>query len=187
MNTDDRRVRKTKKALQEGLAELLLAKELRHITVRELTDTADVHRATFYAHYTDIYDLYEKMEDSIVEELSKIIVADPSHKYEWLFETLIDYVYDNRKMCRMLLCKNGNRSFTTRISTFLEEKYIDIWKYEVGQRNFKEEWTFFASYHIQGCLAVISKWVETGYAYPKDKIARIIKKIDIGMDTVMDE
>ena len=127
------------------------------------------------------------MEDCFVTELSNIIVADPSHKYEELFETLIDYVDDNKKICQMFLSENGNRSFGARLSVFLEEKYIDIWKYEVGQRNFKEEWTFFASYHIQGCLAVISKWVETNYTYPKDKIIQIIKKIDIGMDSVMDE
>jgi len=55
---EDRRVRKTKKALREGLAELLTQKSIQKITVRELTDKVDIHRSTFYANYEDIYDLF---------------------------------------------------------------------------------------------------------------------------------
>ena len=58
---DDRRVRKTKKALRQGLVQLLQEKKLKDITVRELTDAVDLHRGTFYVHYRDIYDLYDKM------------------------------------------------------------------------------------------------------------------------------
>lgn len=84
--TDDRRVRKTKKALREGLAELMLEKELRSITVRELCDKVDIHRATFYVHYSDIYALYEQLEDAVVNEIGEIIICDPSHTYDELFK-----------------------------------------------------------------------------------------------------
>ena len=46
----DKRVLKTKKALQNGLAVLLTDKELRKITVQEVADLADVNRVTFYKH-----------------------------------------------------------------------------------------------------------------------------------------
>lgn len=46
-NKNDRRSLKTKKALKQALASLLAEKELRHITVQELSDLADVHRVTF--------------------------------------------------------------------------------------------------------------------------------------------
>ena len=71
---EDRRVRKTKKALREGLAELLVEKSLQNITVRELTDKVDVHRSTFYANFEDIYDLYNQMEDVVIQEISDILV-----------------------------------------------------------------------------------------------------------------
>ncbi|OTO96544.1 hypothetical protein A5852_002511, partial [Enterococcus faecium] len=48
---EDPRVRKTKKALQEGLSEIMIRKELRKITVKELCIKSDIHRATFYSHY----------------------------------------------------------------------------------------------------------------------------------------
>ncbi|WP_303754711.1 TetR/AcrR family transcriptional regulator [Enterococcus sp. S86.2] len=68
MNQADRRVRRTKKVLQESLAVLFNEKKLENITIRELTDYADVHRSTFYAHYEDIYALYTEIEDSVIEQ-----------------------------------------------------------------------------------------------------------------------
>ena len=35
------------------------------ITVREICEGAGVHRSTFYAHYQDVYDLVEKVEQSM--------------------------------------------------------------------------------------------------------------------------
>ena len=61
-NEQDRRVRRTRKRLQEALAALMREKELKDITVRELTDLADVNRGTFYSHYKDLYDMREQVE-----------------------------------------------------------------------------------------------------------------------------
>ena len=57
MKKEDRRVKKTEKALAEALSKLLVDKKIQNITIRELTETADLHSSTFYTHYTDIYDL----------------------------------------------------------------------------------------------------------------------------------
>ena len=184
MNTDDRRIRKTKKALREALAELMMEKELRNITIRELSDAADVHRATFYTHYNDIYDLYEQLQNAVVEEMGAIIVGDPTHEYEDLFKSLINYVSDNSKTCRMFL---KDRTFNETISGFLEEKYFDIWQYETGQNEVSEEWRFLIRYHMQGCLAIISRWAESDFTYPKEDITDMILKVDTHFDNIMPE
>ena len=90
MADNDRRVRKTKRALRTALAELITQKELRHITVQELADRADVHRATFYLHYQDVYDLYEQTGRKIISSLREIISEDAAHSYELLFTRLTD-------------------------------------------------------------------------------------------------
>lgn len=60
----DRRVRKTRKQLRECLITLLKEKKVQDITVRELTDMADLNRGTFYLHYKDVFDLLEKQKPS---------------------------------------------------------------------------------------------------------------------------
>lgn len=59
----DRRARKTRAALTAALLTLLKEKPVRTITVTELTELADVNRATFYVHYQDVYDLYGQMKE----------------------------------------------------------------------------------------------------------------------------
>ena len=56
----DRRVRRTRKQLRECLVTLLKQKKVQDITVRELTELADLNRGTFYLHYKDVFDLLEK-------------------------------------------------------------------------------------------------------------------------------
>lgn len=182
MITDDRRIRKTKKALKEALAELMMKKELRSITIRELSDKADVHRATFYAHYKDIYDLYEQLEDSLIDEIGIMIVGDPSHTYKDLFGSIIDYLIDNSKTCRMFL---RNHTFNNRLSNFLEEKYLDIWKYETGLNEVTEEWRYLTRYHIHGYLAIIRLWSVNDFNYPKDKLTNMILKVDEHFDELL--
>ena len=59
----DRRTLRTRKAICDAFAELLSEKELHKITVQEIADKADVNRVTFYKHYLDVYDLYDKIEE----------------------------------------------------------------------------------------------------------------------------
>ena len=53
--TEDRRVRKTKKQLRGALTSLLLEKDISRVTVRDVADLADVNRGTFYAHYSAVW------------------------------------------------------------------------------------------------------------------------------------
>ena len=48
---EDRRVRRTKKMLTQALTRLMQEKQIKEITVRELTDLADMNRGTFYLYY----------------------------------------------------------------------------------------------------------------------------------------
>ena len=64
--TEDRRVRKTKKQLRSALTSLLLEKDISRVTVRDVADLADVNRGTFYAHYSDVYDLLHQLEDDLL-------------------------------------------------------------------------------------------------------------------------
>lgn len=51
---EDRRVRKTKKAIQDVFCEMIKEKKLNEITVKELCARADINKSTFYLHYRDI-------------------------------------------------------------------------------------------------------------------------------------
>jgi AcrR family transcriptional regulator len=66
---EDRRVRRTRRALQEALRELMLQKGYDRITVQDILDRADIGRATFYAHFADkdalLMSEFEAMRESL--------------------------------------------------------------------------------------------------------------------------
>ncbi|MDO4333116.1 MAG: TetR-like C-terminal domain-containing protein [Eubacteriales bacterium] len=184
MKQNDKRVKRTKKALQLALADLMTQKELRSITVQELADKAELHRATFYAHYHDVYDLYEQLESSVISELDRIITSDPTHRYENVYQSLIDFIFDNASLTRMFLISGTNDFFWNNVHSLIEEKYLNIWLYEENKTVVSDEMRFLAAYHIQGCLAIISAWVKENFSHSKEEILRLIHTVDKNFDKI---
>ncbi|MFA6889664.1 MAG: TetR/AcrR family transcriptional regulator, partial [Bacilli bacterium] len=81
----DRRVDKTKKLLRETLVTLMEEKELRKITISEMTARANINRGTFYLHYIDIYDMVEKLGDEIIDIIKDIIDSNNPMKMNYLY------------------------------------------------------------------------------------------------------
>ena len=57
----DPRVKRTRKLLQKSFGELLMEKGFQSITVADITERAEVNRATFYLHFEDKYALLNHM------------------------------------------------------------------------------------------------------------------------------
>ena len=60
MNETDLRVVKTKESIEQAFLSLLAKKPLQKISIVELAREARINKGTFYLHYTDIFDLYQK-------------------------------------------------------------------------------------------------------------------------------
>ena len=76
--SEDRRVKRTKKILRECLFRLLSEKSIDEITVKELTESADVNRSTFYFYYKDINDMIRQIQDEIYYVFEKDVIAQAS-------------------------------------------------------------------------------------------------------------
>ena len=72
-NTTDRRVRKTRGQLRQGLVRLMREKSIQDITVKELCEECDINRGTFYLHYTDVYQLLHSIEDELLVEFERVL------------------------------------------------------------------------------------------------------------------
>ncbi len=65
----DLRIQRTKSAIKESFLELRRKKPIEKITVTELTKAANINKATFYLHYSDIYALSDEIENAIIDEI----------------------------------------------------------------------------------------------------------------------
>ncbi|MGC4019297.1 MAG: TetR-like C-terminal domain-containing protein [Muricomes sp.] len=179
---DDRRVRKTKKALREGLAELISKKDIHNITIKELTDKADIHRSTFYAHYEDLYALYQELEDSVIEELDDIITENFSLHFNEYYEVLFRYIGENKQLCKMLFSNNNALHFSHRLAMLFKGACLKNWCSILNLDHVSEELDYYAQYHLQGCFAMISKWVSSDFEYSSEKIIKMMADIDANIE-----
>ena len=103
----DRRVRKTRKQLKDCLIQLLKEKKVQDITVRELTEMADLNRGTFYLHYKDVFDLLEKTEAELFEEFNSLVLShdaqDLKQRPSLIFHEIFSLVYENADLVEILM------------------------------------------------------------------------------------
>ena len=64
----DKRIIRTRQWLSEAFFELLEEKGFQKITVQDITDRANVNRATFYDHYEDKTDLFNTIIDHTFQQ-----------------------------------------------------------------------------------------------------------------------
>ncbi len=65
----DIRARHSRKKITEAFISLREKKPIEKISVAEICRGAQVNKSTFYAHYKDIYDLSDKIETAVVENI----------------------------------------------------------------------------------------------------------------------
>lgn len=177
-NKPDKRTLKTRKALRNGLAELLTEKELRKITVQEIADKADVNRVTFYKHYLDVYDLYDKVEEELLIEMGLLILRLTDSSSDRVFSDLISYIGENRTMFRMIFSPNSSGTLRDKFSKLMEGLFLQIQAEKQHSDISDNTLEYRNCYRAQGCIAVISKWVLGDFEESADFIVRIISELD---------
>ena len=108
----DRRTRRTRAMLQSALVKLLEVKPLNKISVMELTRLADVNRATFYVHYTDIYALFDQLKRELIDSYKNIITRHRGEilqdDYEPLIREIFEFTTANESMSLLVTGKSGD-------------------------------------------------------------------------------
>lgn len=127
----DRRVRRTRKQLRECLVTLLKQKKVQDITVRELTELADLNRGTFYLHYKDVFDLLEKTESELLDDFNQLVMkhdAEDLKKHPYgIFVEIYTLAYDNADLVEILLGENGDLNFLNRLKQLIRDKCLHDW------------------------------------------------------------
>lgn len=178
--TKDRRVRRTKKAMAEALAELLLEKPLNNISVREISDMADINRGTFYLHYRDVYDMVEQLQNEIFEKFNEIVDNhEPQKSNEELFPLLVELfnlLSDNSALAKVLIGKNGDAAFVDKLKQVIREKcFVNVAKNFAAKTD--DAFNYFYHYIVSGCIGICSAWLDNGMKESTPEMAAFTEKL----------
>lgn len=167
----DRRVIKTKERLYQVLIQLLAQKPIKDITVKELSEQADINRATFYLHYTDVFDLLEQVELDVVHKF-EIICKDftanfTDEQFLSAFSHLLTLIRENREFCTALFSNNSDKRFFEMLVKVVIEKCF--------RPEYYSDYGF--AFALAGCVGIIMRWMRADMQDPIDSVSATALKM----------
>lgn len=170
---EDRRIRKTKHAIQNSLYMLLYKKELREIRVKELAECADINRGTFYRYYRDVGDILMESEQDFLREIQDVfdrcdkgMQSPDQHPLEELYELCRDHA----KLLEIIFSKERDPEFIVSLWSLIRKKLMRDWEKEYGDDG--EEAESSGSFLAGGCIAILKEWIVKGWSQPSEEVAR---------------
>ncbi|TAI21782.1 TetR/AcrR family transcriptional regulator, partial [Bacillus velezensis] len=95
MSKVDRRITKSQEAIKIALIELMTEKSFDHITIKEISERANVNRGTIYLHYLDKFDLLEKIMEEHINNMGDF--CESAAEMDWIESTVhcMEYLESN--------------------------------------------------------------------------------------------
>ncbi|MDO4272157.1 MAG: TetR/AcrR family transcriptional regulator C-terminal domain-containing protein [Eubacteriales bacterium] len=120
--TTDRRITKSKKAIQSAFLEMLLDVGFDAITVKDMAEKADISRKTFYLHYLDKYDLLNEIVDEMIRELTEL--CEKKKDKGFVEGTVLWFYYfeDQKPFFQALFSTESTITFRHRLLDFIMEQ-----------------------------------------------------------------
>lgn len=185
--TKDRRSIRTKKMIRNALSELIEEKGFNSISITDLTTRADINRGTFYLHYMDKYDLLEKSEHEILEDIQEktkdidsidLLSINFLNKPIPFMIKLFEYFKENAIFLKAILGSKGDPVFHNKLKRLIQ---INLFEGKV-LREFKPDSMlvpaeYFISYVLSAHLGVIQKWLESGMEKTPAEMALILTRM----------
>lgn len=164
----------SKKWLVEALFDLMKEKPYSAISVKEISDKAQLSRRTFYRNFNIKEDLLSEYINYLIEEYMKNIEKLNDLTIE---NTIITYFEFCSKHIEDLKLLKKNHLFYT-VMEQLSLYMLDINKFKTEWHNFSNsvEEDYICRFNIGGLWNVLSKWVDNDKRESPSKMAKIILK-----------
>ncbi|MBA3873568.1 MAG: TetR/AcrR family transcriptional regulator [Anaerolineae bacterium] len=124
-NTDDSRVRRTRKIIQEALINLTVEKGYNRISVQNIVDRAGINRSTYYRHYLDKDDLLSKYMDDVtgvIFQNDEIDEEDQEGILSGLIK-LLNHIQTFSEFYRIMLSTDGHPLVSERLRQKVENRF----------------------------------------------------------------
>ncbi|MFS0780557.1 TetR/AcrR family transcriptional regulator [Bacillus sp. 1P06AnD] len=182
----DRRIGKTRNAIRDAFTELIEEIGFDAVTVRDLTERANINRSTFYLHYRDKYELLEKSEGDILKKIEEINVNIKKLTHKELntlyngskplpfIVQLAEYFQENASFMKVILGPKGDSSFQERIKKIIEKNMLENILSKFEKEKLLIPFDVFMSYIVSAHLGVILHWLNTDMKQSPEEIATLI-------------
>ena len=167
MTKHSERTQQTKADFQEAFWRLYSTTPMVKITVAQVCQLAGYNRATFYLHFSDIYDLLQTIEDSLLEgmaavaeeNLKRLGTDNSKPALVSALKNVLVYYEKHKRYILVLLGPQGDPRFTMR----LKDAYKPLWRRyiikDTGSHS-EQEIDLMLEFVLSGTLSMIASWIQ---------------------------
>ncbi len=165
----------TKMALKNSFLELYAQKGISGVTVGAITKKAGYNRCTFYNYYTDVQEMLEEIESSVLTEIRERLsaqelqitnIGEATQQFLSFFESYGNTIY-------VLLSKSADSGFRNRF----KESAFAIYRKAFAGKMEEAQVDYLVTFVSSAGLGLIEHWYETGKKSSPDEFLRMVQTL----------
>jgi AcrR family transcriptional regulator len=180
----DRRVQRTRKLLRDAMMALILEEGYDALSIQDITDKANLGRATFYLHFKDKDELLMDVMDQFMEDI--LVQVPQLAEIQWRLEDtkniakLFDFAAEHYDLYRILTISSGaitasrqlHQTIASNIKTCIQRE-ID----ELGDQPIIPV-EFIANHFAGSLLSIMYWWLDSDLPYSAEEMAEMFQKVN---------
>jgi len=171
MEIQDRRVRRTQQLLARALIALTLEKGYEAVTIRDITERADIGYATFFRHYRDKDELLEDVLDVVLAELIDLLCPAKPDDPAAIGVLLFRHVQEQSEVVRVLLESH------TLLPRLIEVATQNIVSNHTPSTNSAVPLEIAAHHIVTSTISLIQWWLDHQMPYSPERMGMIYHEL----------
>lgn len=176
METEDKRVIRSKKQMKGALLKLLKEKNTDKISTSELCKAAGVNRNTFYAHYDHPADLLAEIQKEFTDRIVPIMQSlFENNDRQTAIVSICRTVKKYSDFC-LLFQKHFDESFFQSILADVNRETAAYWR-KLGFVGTDEDARMILCFVTAGCKEAMVRWLTTDNSKTPEEMASFLEQI----------
>mgnify|MGYP000080238523 FL=1 len=170
--TEDLRVRKTREAIHQTFKLMICEMDYDQITIKELTERAQINRKTFYLHYNNLDDLLTELQEEIADNFIRRKVSYGSMRdIRSLIRLFFEHAANMPLLHERLMCSGSYRPVWEKINKRIMDYRRQTNRGAFGLDEYAENLVF--AYYGANSTILYRQWVADGKKLSLEEFAKL--------------
>ncbi|OOR93219.1 hypothetical protein B0181_00590 [Moraxella caviae] len=155
---DDLRAKRTQKAIQDALIELLYQKPYEKITAQDIVQTAMINRSTFYRYYFSKDDLLGKMIEEVRQTYRSALKNRFNAEQDRIVGSTADLTHQERRLLLALFkVRTPKHDFYQEMHTLTKSHFLAYASQKSPHQNWDYHADSYATLFLHGAMYFLQK------------------------------
>lgn len=166
----------TKQNIIDAFWSLYCEKGIEKITVKDIANKAGYNRGTFYEYFSDVYDVLEDVENSLIPTLDELPpVSIPTGTLGMPLDSFFELYKQNNKYYSVLLGENGDPAFASKLKNSIKPTIMQI--FSDNPNVDQKEMDYILEYTLSAMIGIMSYWFKQTDVLANDKLHELINRL----------